>query len=154
MSMNFSYGVIAAVGVLVAISIGFIIMSPDDVIGDRMDIVEIPKDDQSQIMPVEVILPIVVIPVGTSLPGCETDDTCYLPSELTVSSGSTVMWNIEDTAAHTVTSGSPASGISGMFDSGLVMAGSQFEYTFEDEGTFEYFCIVHPWMIGTVIVTS
>lgn len=157
--MDFSYGVIAAVGVLAAASIGFIMMEPDYIIGDNIVDVSadaMPPADHAVDTPpiIDTPPPVVVIPVGTSVPGCEVDNTCYLPSELTVPRGTAVIWEIEDTAAHTVTSGSPAAGgIAELFDSGLVMAGSQFEYTFEDEGTFEYFCIVHPWMIGTVTVT-
>lgn len=153
--MDFSYGVIAAVGVLTAISIGFIMMEPDYIIGDNIVAMDVPADPVADAPPIiDAPPPVVVVPVGTSVPGCEADNTCYLPSELTVPSGTTVIWEIEDTAAHTVTSGSPATGgIAELFDSGLVMAGSQFEYAFEDEGTFEYFCIVHPWMVGTVTVT-
>ena len=39
-----------------------------------------------------------------------------------------------------------------IFDSGIISPGSTFEHTFEDSGTYDYFCIVHPWMIGTVQV--
>ena len=39
-----------------------------------------------------------------------------------------------------------------IFDSGITSPGSTFEHTFEDSGTYDYFCIVHPWMIGTVQV--
>ena len=39
-----------------------------------------------------------------------------------------------------------------MFDSSMIMAGETFEYTFDEEGTFAYYCIVHPWMIGEVVV--
>ena len=57
---------------------------------------------------------------------------------------------IDDTAAHTVTSGLVAEGGDGMFDSSLFAAGATFEYTFNEAGTFDYFCMVHPWMTGIV----
>ena len=66
--------------------------------------------------------------------------------------GGTVTWENDDTAAHTATGGSATEGPSGVFDSSLIMAGSSFSHTFEDAGTFDYFCMVHPWMAGTVIV--
>ncbi len=158
MMLNFSYGVIVAVGILVAISLGFIVMSPDDVIGDYVQTVDVVPDSEPQVTletttePVD-ISPIISIPEGTSVPGCEVDDACYLPPALTIPSGTTVTWVVDDNAAHTVTSGSPNGGIADLFDSGLVIAGDEFEYTFEDAGYFEYFCIVHPWMVGTVTVT-
>ncbi|MBI1657615.1 MAG: protease inhibitor Kazal-type [Thaumarchaeota archaeon] len=89
---------------------------------------------------------------GTSVPGCEEDDTCFMPSMLEISVGDTVMWLNQDAAAHTITSGSPATGPDGVFDSSLVMSGATFEHTFEEPGTYDYFCLVHPWMLGTIQV--
>ena len=94
----------------------------------------------------------VISPEGTSVAGCEETDTCFIPSMLEISVGDTVAWHNNDTAAHTVTSGSPASGPTGVFDSSLVMAGTVFEHTFDESGTYDYFCLVHPWMVGTVQV--
>ena len=94
----------------------------------------------------------VEIPVGTSVPGCEDTDSCYLPANITINAGDTVEWPNIDTAAHTVTSGSPTEGPSGVFDSSLLMADATFAFTFEDAGEYDYFCMVHPWMIGSVSV--
>lgn len=76
----------------------------------------------------------------------------YDPDSLTVQAGTTVMWSNDDDAIHTVTSGVPSEGPSEVFDSGVVAAGETFEYTFDETGTFDYYCIVHPWMTGNVIV--
>ncbi len=95
----------------------------------------------------------VSMPTGTSVPGCEETDTCFVPSSVSISAGSTVVWMNDDTAAHTVTSGSPATGPDGVFDSSLVMVGASFEVTFDDAGSIDYFCMVHPWMTGTVNVS-
>jgi len=91
-------------------------------------------------------------PVGSGVPGCEDTDECFIPSTITVDVGATVTWSNDDTAAHTVTSGSAADGPDGNFDSSLFMAGTTFEATFDTAGTYPYFCMVHPWMVGTVIV--
>ena len=91
-------------------------------------------------------------PAGTSVPGCEETNECYIPYEVTVNPGETVTWTNDDSAAHTVTAGNAADGLSGEFDSGLFMAGATFSHTFEEEGTFDYFCMVHPWMVGVVMV--
>ena len=91
--------------------------------------------------------------LGSSTPGCEdTADGCFIPSPVTIPMGGTVTWENNDTAAHTATGGSATEGPSGVFDSSLIMAGSSFSHTFEDAGTFDYFCMVHPWMAGAVIV--
>ena len=91
-------------------------------------------------------------PAGTSVPGCETTNECYIPYEVTVDVGGEVTWTNDDTAAHTVTGGSAADGPSGVFDSSLFMAGTTFSHKFEAAGTFPYFCMVHPWMEGIVVV--
>ena len=94
----------------------------------------------------------VEVPVGTSVPGCEDTDSCFSPANITINAGDTVEWPNVDTAAHTVTSGSPADGPSGVFDSSLLMADATFAFTFEDAGEYDYFCMVHPWMVGSVSV--
>ena len=94
----------------------------------------------------------VEIPTGTSVPGCEQTDECFLPASVTINVGDTVTWTNNDTAAHTVTGGSPADGPSGVFDSSLILGGATYSYAFDDAGSFDYFCMVHPWMVGNVQV--
>jgi predicted secreted protein with PEFG-CTERM motif len=91
-------------------------------------------------------------PQGTSVPGCETTNECFIPYEVTISVGDEVVWSNDDSAAHTVTAGSAADGPSGVFDSSLFMAGTTFSFQFDEEGDFPYFCMVHPWMEGIVHV--
>jgi len=103
----------------------------------------------------------VSVPEGSGLPGCEDTDTCWLPSVVTIGVGETVTWSNDDTAAHTVTSGNLSvepnivgTNLPNGFDSSLFMAGATFEVTFDEAGTFDYFCLVHPWMVGQVIVSA
>ncbi len=92
---------------------------------------------------------------GSSVPGCEeTAEGCFIPSPVTIPMGGTVTWENNDTAAHTSTSGSATEGPDGVFDSSLIMAGSSFSHTFDEAGTYDYFCMVHPWMAGSVIVVD
>jgi len=93
-------------------------------------------------------------PQGTSVPGCEKTNECFIPYEVTIDVGGEVTWSNDDTAAHTVTAGSAADGPSGVFDSSLFMAGTTFSHKFETEGEFPYFCMVHPWMMGLVTVQA
>ena len=94
----------------------------------------------------------VSVPQGTSVPGCEATNECYIPYEITINVGEEVTWSNDDSAAHTVTGGSAADGPSGVFDSSLFMAGTTYSFTFEEAGTYPYFCMVHPWMEGIVNV--
>jgi plastocyanin len=57
-----------------------------------------------------------------------------------------------DSAAHTVTGGTASTGPSGVFDSSLLMADAAYGFTFDDAGSYDYYCMVHPWMTGTVTV--
>ena len=89
---------------------------------------------------------------GSSTPGCEETDSCFIPSTATIEEGGIVTWENTDNAAHTATGGSATDGPSGVFDSSLIMAGGSYSNTFDTAGTYPYLCMVHPWMVGTVIV--
>jgi len=89
---------------------------------------------------------------GSATPGCEPN--CFIPSTVEIEAGDTVTWDNTDTAAHTATAGSAADGPSGVFDSSLIMAGGSFSHTFDAAGSFDYFCMVHPWMEGTIVVNA
>ena len=91
---------------------------------------------------------------GSSTPGCEETDNCFVPSTVVITAGGTVTWENTDTAAHTSSSGTPSDGPDGVFDSSLIMVGGSYSHTFDTAGTFDYFCMVHPWMEGTLIVEA
>lgn len=75
----------------------------------------------------------------------------YDPADTYVTPGSTITWTNSDTAAHTVTSGTPSE-TDGKFDSSLFGPGKTFETVLEEKGTYQYFCQVHPWMTGSITV--
>ena len=95
---------------------------------------------------------------GSSTPGCEETNECFIPATLTIAPGEYVTFNNNDSVAHTATSGTPSDGADGVWDSGLRMPGVSYSVTLNDgsqtlpEGTYPYFCMVHPWMTGTIIV--
>ncbi len=95
----------------------------------------------------------VTIPDRAMYLGCEETRKCYMPSEVMIQSGNTIVWYNDDVSAHTVTSGNPLDGPDGIFDSGLFLADTTFSYTFEESGEYQYYCIVHPWMTGTIFVS-
>jgi len=99
-----------------------------------------------------IVTETVKISMGSGSPGCEETNSCYIPYEVSISTGSTVTWINIDNAAHTVTSGTPNGGPDGLFDSSIIAMNSEFSYTFSESGMYDYFCIVHPWMTGIVSV--
>jgi len=93
--------------------------------------------------------------MGSGAPGCEeTAEGCYIPSTATVDVGGVVIFSNPDSAAHTFTSGDPTmpETVQVLFDSSLVMAGSTYEWSPTEVGDVPYFCMVHPWMQGVIIV--
>ena len=89
---------------------------------------------------------------GSSVVGCEATNECFIPHTVTIDAGGEVTWTNNDNAAHTTTSGTPQDGPDGFFDSSLVLPGNDFTVKFDDVGEYQYFCLVHPWMSGMVIV--
>ena len=81
---------------------------------------------------------------------------CYTPSVLTIKSGTVVtMTNTDGTGVHTFTSGT-VDGFTtqpdGVFDSQVLMTGDAYERKFSQKGTFDYYCMLHTWMTGQIIV--
>ena len=95
---------------------------------------------------------VISLPEGSGTPGCEETNACYIPFNVSISAGEEITWSNDDSAAHTVTSGSPSDGPDGNFDSGLFMAGETYSVTLDESGEYPYFCMVHPWMLGTITV--
>lgn len=77
----------------------------------------------------------------------------FSPASKTITVGTTIKWTNYDGYAHTVTSGTPGT-TSGLFDSGNIESNGTFSYTFNQEGTFNYFCKIHNFMRGTITVQS
>jgi plastocyanin len=95
---------------------------------------------------------VISLPPGSGAPGCDETNECYIPFNVSISAGEEITWSNDDSAAHTVTSGTPTDGPDGIFDSGLFMAGGTFSVTLDESGEYPYFCMVHPWMLGNISV--
>lgn len=76
-------------------------------------------------------------------------------SNLEVEAGTTVTWTNKSDVNHTVTSGARGDTDAGeLFDSGSIAPGGSFSFTFEDAGSYEYFCDFHSGMDAEVTVTE
>ena len=100
----------------------------------------------------DVEIPVdIYMSIKSSRPGCELTDSCYVPSIITINRGDSVTWLNNDVAFHTVTSGYYGN-TTGIFDSGHIDPGKIYTKTFTDAGEYPFFCTLHPWMAGTIIV--
>ena len=84
--------------------------------------------------------------------GCESTYSCFDTFAAETSVGKEIIWQNKDTQTHTLTSGTPGDGPDGVFDSGFLETYEYFSHTFDTAGTYDYFCMVHPWMEGKIVV--
>ena len=75
----------------------------------------------------------------------EIEDFAFEQS-LTVPVGTTVRWTNRDSAPHRISS------VDQVFSSATLNEGDSFEFAFEEAGTHDYICTIHPEMTGTVTV--
>lgn len=78
----------------------------------------------------------------------------YEPAEAHVRAGEQIRWKNEDAPAHTATSSTPSSEDRGkLFDTGIIPS-NRFSQLFviKDPGEYPYFCQLHPWMSGKIVV--
>ena len=130
--------IISIIVIIIGITLGIVFLSQNTVVQD--------VDNQKTILKGDVIMSTKV-----SRPGCEKTDSCYTPSKIVIKQGGSVTWVNEDVAFHSVTSGyydEPSE----IFDSDYLDPEESFTFTFENIGTYDYFCTLHPWMKGQVIV--
>jgi plastocyanin len=83
---------------------------------------------------------------GTEACTIDIRDFAYHPAQTEIAVGTTVTWTNSDTVPHTATATDRT------FDSGILDPGKSYSFTFEKTGTFDYACLVHPQMKGTIVV--
>ncbi|HEX3368860.1 MAG TPA: cupredoxin family copper-binding protein [Candidatus Cybelea sp.] len=88
-------------------------------------------------------------PAGASAsPAVEIRNDAFLPATLTVNSGQSVTFTNDDDDAHTVTA------TDGAFDSKGLDTSGTWRHTFAKPGVYKYFCELHPFMKGTIVVKA
>ncbi|HKU33563.1 MAG TPA: plastocyanin/azurin family copper-binding protein [Candidatus Nitrosotalea sp.] len=78
----------------------------------------------------------------------------FTPDVLNIKAGTTVTFVNTDGNTHTVTSVKPGTTTAdGTFDSGFIKSGKAFSFTFNKPGTYQYICMIHSQMRGTINVS-
>ncbi len=100
----------------------------------------------------------VTIAAGTGSAGangtCVGANNCFDPHNTSVQPGASVTWRNDDNVLHTVTSGKSTDADAGKLFDKNIPAGQSVSIQFNNTGTIDYFCKVHPWMSGQVTVGS
>ena len=82
------------------------------------------------------------------------DTSAFSPNPVQIQPGTTVVWSNNDNTPHTITSGMGLNDTNKgkAFDSGPIAIGKTYSHKFDVAGTYDYFCTLHPTMVGTVSV--
>lgn len=83
-----------------------------------------------------------------SVPAVSIQNDSFVPATLTISAGQSVTFTNNDDDAHTVTA------TDGAFDSKGLDTHGVWKHTFAKPGTYKYFCELHPFMKGTIVVKA
>ena len=119
-------------------SIGKVVLSGKmNVIGNTQPNLQTPQTGSEPVSTTSV-----TIPLGSK---DKNVSEFFVPSTISVNLYDTITWTNKDDTEHTVTSQT------NIFNSGLIESGQSFSHQFSQDGTFEYFCQLHPWMVGTVV---
>jgi plastocyanin len=88
---------------------------------------------------------------ATGVDRVQIKDFTYVPAAITVAAGTTITFTNEDNAPHTATSGASPTP-DGVFDSETLPKGASKRIKVTKRGTLAYYCALHPFMKGMVIV--
>ncbi|HLA22325.1 MAG TPA: plastocyanin/azurin family copper-binding protein [Nitrosopumilaceae archaeon] len=85
-------------------------------------------------------------------PSCKSDKSCFLPSNMMIQQGQDVVWYNDDSSIHSIITQSQQFGSSGIINSGNILPGESYSHRFDESGYVNYYCVLHPWMQGLVVV--
>jgi plastocyanin len=87
-----------------------------------------------------------VVEVAAKAVVIKIDNFAFAPPALTISAGTTVTWKNEDDEVHRVTE------VNNGFSSAALDTDDSFPHTFAKPGVYKYFCSIHPYMVGKIVV--
>ena len=112
------------------------------------DLIDLVEDDTENIAS-ENLNSSVLIPNGNY---DITGTGFYIPLNLEVAPGTTVIWVNDDSVPQTIQSQDEQGNIIGLFNSAPLQTGETYEYTFDETGVYNYYCSLHPWRVGIITV--
>ena len=135
---------IFAIGLGITVFFGFGILGPTGYL--LPEVVEESVEEVVQEVPMGKIFAISIL-AGSA----EQGNPDYDPDTATISQGFVIEWTNNDEVMHTVTS---SLDFGETFDSSILNAGERFllDSNQLDIGSYEYMCIVHPWMVASIVI--
>ena len=85
-------------------------------------------------------------------PACRSAKSCFLPSNMVIQQGQDVTWHNADSSILSIMTQSQQFGSSGIISSGNILPGESYSHRFDETGYVNYYCVLHPWMQGLVVV--
>jgi plastocyanin len=74
------------------------------------------------------------------------DNFAFAPPDLSIAAGTTVTWKNDDGEVHKVQDDHKR------FSSAALDTDDSFSHTFATPGVYHYFCSIHPYMVGKIVV--
>jgi len=135
---------IFAIGLGIATFVGFGVYGPTGYL--LPEVVEEAVEEVVQEVPMGKIFAISIL-AGSA----EQGNPDYDPDTATISQGFVIEWTNNDETMHTVTS---SLDFGETFDSSILNAGERFllDSNELDIGSYEYMCVVHPWMVASIVI--
>ena len=135
---------IFAIGLGITVFFGFGILGPTGYL--LPEVVEEAVEEVVQEVPMSKIFAISIL-AGSA----EQGNPDYDPDTATISQGFVIEWTNNDEVMHTVTS---SLDFGETFDSSILNAGERFllDSNELDIGSYEYMCVVHPWMVASIVI--
>ena len=135
---------IFAIGLGITVFFGFGILGPTGYL--LPEVVEEDVEEVVQEVPMGKIFAISIL-AGSA----EQGNPDYDPDTATISQGFVIEWTNNDEVMHTVTS---SLDFGETFDSSILNAGERFllDSNELDIGSYEYMCVVHPWMVASIVI--
>ncbi len=115
-------------------------------------IIEIPEMDDNEVQDDSSNLAVkaeIIMPNGNAE---QSNTGFFIPLHLQVKVGTTVVWINDDNVLHTVQSQDADGNPSGLFNSDVLTTGERFAFKFDETGTYNYYCTLHPWRVGEIKV--
>ena len=88
---------------------------------------------------------------GTKSVEIDIVNFAFTPKTLTVARGTAVTWDNKDEEPHNIVN-VPSGGQPRVFRSQAVDGGEKYSFVFNEQGTYQYICSIHPHMEGTIVV--